>query len=215
MYFIGINLYEISNDEMPFKTQQENENQELSNQENDGFINSFFKSNKSQKNESQNPLRTDIYSHQEIFTSNTIHQLPVSNDLKLTIANNYSLSKNSSFNSPNNQNAATSNQMLQYSGGVGSVIKDMPTTLSVSNFNTATASLEEFTSNINEAVSLGAAFSESVATNDEDEDPGGPGDIVSDTVPIDGGLCVLLVAALGKGITTYKRRKKTVNAILC
>ncbi|MFY7898939.1 MAG: hypothetical protein ACOVNY_02070 [Chitinophagaceae bacterium] len=110
------------------------------------------------------------------------------------------------------------NEMLAYSGGVGSSQSsvdmasmngiNMTSIAGINGGMNSGTSIESFSTSLSGAI--GAM--EAVAVNS----PGGPGSgeggedsgPPDDVIPIDGGLSVLLAAALGKGASTYRRRKK-------
>jgi hypothetical protein len=120
--------------------------------------------------------------------------------------------------SENSIKSGDRNEMLAYSGGVGSSQSsvdiasmngiNMTSIAGINGGVNSGTSIESFSTSLSGAI--GAI--EAVAVNS----PGGPGSgeggedsgPPDDVIPIDGGLSVLLAAALGKGASTYRRRKK-------
>jgi len=155
----------------------------------------------------------DNYNNAQLNLSTSIYSPTVSN---APVANRIDFS--SKANQRRNlveANQLNASNLLAYTGGVGASQTTEIATVSaiaIPNVGADASSLQQIDNAMGEIANIGGAIADVVGTNEEEENPGGPDGTVDDVIPVDGGLSLLLITALGKGASSYKKRKRKLKA---
>jgi len=143
-----------------------------------------------------------------IYSAATVSNAPVANRIDFS-------SKANQRRNLVEANQLNASNLLAYTGGVGASQTTEIATLSaiaIPNVGTDASSLQQIDNAMGEIANIGGAIADVVGTNEEEENPGGPDGTVDDVIPVDGGLSLLLITALGKGASSYKKRKRKLQA---